>query len=382
MTCRLNCNSRSIYSTRSKKTRCTGRHPCILCVKLGLACTFNASYTRGRLPSVISDIGLLDEQAVQNQGHSSFPIVDHAQSDCVPNVEPMSYPSPASVEQARSNRANYLEPQKQRLSSGGPSSRTSPEPEASQTDRQGHYVGPASGVSFLLRLQKKLVLQKTTSSSNSSIFTFGDASLPEFDPHFFILPAKNEAQHMVARYFDFAVPTHRFLHRPTIETWLEEFYDNVGVMKQKDGAHERIAMLFMIFAMAKEYMSIPSADSADISARYFQAAEQQLNAARGEIQLTSVQTRLCQCFYLLAQSRINHCWSLFGTTTHLAYAIGIHRRRRVDSTTDLVDLECRKRVFWCAYSLDNYLSTALGRPRTFHDDDIDQVLVLCDLVSL
>lgn len=42
---------------------------------------------------------------------------------------------------------------------------------------------------------------------------------------------------------------------------------------------------------------------------------------------------------------------------------------------DLVELECRKRVFWCAYGLDNYLSAALGRPRTFHDEDIDQVNV-------
>jgi hypothetical protein len=38
----------------------------------------------------------------------------------------------------------------------------------------------------------------------------------------------------------------------------------------------------------------------------------------------------------------------------------------------MIDVECRKRVFWAAYTLDNYLSAALGRPRTFHDDDIDQ----------
>jgi hypothetical protein len=60
---------------------------------------------------------------------------------------------------------------------------------------------------------------------------------------------------------------------------------------------------------------------------------------------------------------------------HLILAIGIHRKRRVETSNgvDLVELECRKRVFWCAYGLDNYLSAVLGRPRTFHDDDIDQV---------
>lgn len=111
------------------------------------------------------------------------------------------------------------------------------------------------------------------------------------------------------------------------------------------------------------------------SARYFQAADQQLSSETGEIRLTSVQARLCQCFYLLSRSRVNHCWSLFGTTARLILAIGIHRKRRLETSngSDLIEFECRKRVFWCAYGLDNYLSAALGRPRTFHDDDIDQV---------
>lgn len=73
------------------------------------------------------------------------------------------------------------------------------------------------------------------------------------------------------------------------------------------------------------------------------------------------------------QSRINRCWNLFGTTARLAIAAGLHRRRRQQSKPDFIVLECRKRVFWCAYSLDIYLSAALGRPRMFHDDDIDQV---------
>lgn len=130
-------------------------------------------------------------------------------------------------------------------------SRNSPEPP--QTDRQGHYVGPSSGVSFLLRVQKKLH-QKVSFSQNTSIFTFGDAPLPDFDPSFLVLPPKAEAQMLVARYFDFAIATHRFLHRPTVEEWLKDFYDGVGVMRQKDGARERTALLFMVFAHATEHL--------------------------------------------------------------------------------------------------------------------------------
>ncbi|KAJ5001169.1 hypothetical protein K4K48_001697 [Colletotrichum sp. SAR 10_66] len=62
-------------------------------------------------------------------------------------------------------------------------------------------------------------------------------------------------------------------------------------------------------------------------------------------------------------------------------ALGIHRKSRLEAKpTDLanhIDLECRKRTFWCAYNLNTYLSAALGRPMTFHDEDIDQELPLC-----
>ena len=115
------------------------------------------------------------------------------------------------------------------------------------------------------------------------------------------------------------------------------------------------------------------------SARYYLAAEHQLAREKGSIRLTSVQARLTQCYYLLTQSRINHCWSLFGTVSHLVLATGLNRNRRSDVTSGLgqIEAECHRRTFWCAYTLDVYLSVVLGRPRLFHDEDIDTELPSC-----
>ncbi|KAF4472113.1 hypothetical protein FALBO_976 [Fusarium albosuccineum] len=267
------------------------------------------------------------------------------------------------------------------------SMRNSPEP--SPTDEQGHYVGPASGVSFLLRIQKKLQVQfQSPGYLNSSIFNFGDRPLPGHDSSFAILPPKQLAESMVKRYFDFAATTHRFLHRPSIEAWLEELYETNGAMLYQETARSRTALLFMVFAHSNNYRSQPTSDtkssiqeSAESSARFFAVAEHQLSMEKDQIRLAHVQARLAQCFYLLAQSRLNHCWTLFGITAHLAMALGIHRKSRVDvkasNRVDHVDLESRKRTFWCAFNLNTYLSAALGRPMTFHDEDIDQELPLC-----
>jgi hypothetical protein len=148
-------------------------------------------------------------------------------------------------------RDEYMARTLQEPDSAVHSSRNSPEP--SQTDLQGHYVGPSSGVSFLIRAQKRLH-QIVSLPSSSSIFTFGDSALPEIDSSFFVLPLKSVASALVARYFDFGAPTHRFLHRPTVEGWLEEFYENLGVLRQKEGEREKKALIFMVFAQAKEYM--------------------------------------------------------------------------------------------------------------------------------
>ncbi|KAH7416810.1 hypothetical protein BKA64DRAFT_691375 [Cadophora sp. MPI-SDFR-AT-0126] len=372
--------SRACDRCKRKKTRCSGRLPCILCTTSGLSCEFTAAYTRGRPPSVLPEDGM----GYTDSGVSIVPVQLKSNRNSTDG---------APIHPVQSDMPQLLHVD--RVESRVQSSRNSPEPphkdnpaqltlsqgltSSNRTDLQGHFVGPSSGVSFLLRVQKKLH-QKVSFSHKSSIFTFGDAPLPKYDPSFFLLPPKADAEILVARYFDFAVATHRFLHRPTVESWLEEFYDNLGVMLQKDGAKERTALLFMVFAHAREHMHDDgNHNGVDTSARYFQAADQQLSSETGEIRLTSVQARLCQCFYLLSRSRVNHCWSLFGTTARLILAIGIHRKRRLETSngSDLIDFECRKRVFWCAYGLDNYLSAALGRPRTFHDDDIDQELPTC-----
>lgn len=162
-----------------------------------------------------------------------------------------------------------------------PASRTSPEP--TQTDLEGHYVGPSSGVAFLLRVQKRL--EKSVSfPHSSSVFNFGDAPLPQynsnasaispmtgpqpyFDTTFSMMLSREYTVRLVQRYFDFAVPVDRFLHRPTIERWLAEFYDTMGAMHSRDDAPAQTAILFMVFAIAQEHLK-PQLTAVESGMRY------------------------------------------------------------------------------------------------------------------
>jgi hypothetical protein len=181
------------------------------------------------------EVGEQASRATEEQLHGSDP----------PQEE--NIPSPVSIEM------RSFEPSKPDNGvSATQSSRNSPEP--APIDRQGHYVGPASGASFLLRVQRKLQQQPTASSSEASIFTFGDLPLPEFEnTRFLILPPRSEAENLLVRYFEFASATHRFLHRGTVEAWLQELYETHGSMRGHADARSRTALLFMVFAHAENF---------------------------------------------------------------------------------------------------------------------------------
>ncbi|CAK7237640.1 hypothetical protein SBRCBS47491_010056 [Sporothrix bragantina] len=410
--------TRACDRCKTRKIKCNGIQPCSFCSQARAMCTYESAYNRGRLPSVVpaessSNLVRIDsivnpiahtdypEQAsvesrsqppflaVQHRAGSGMSIPGYHQLPPEPHLDSHLVTPPVSAAVAavaplqpplESSAGSSLQP--------SPSRPTSPEP---QTDLQGHYIGPASGVSFLLRLQKRLH-QAVSFSHPDSIFTFGDAPLhqpSEFDPSFCMMLPRDDAQRLLDRYFDYAMPTYRFLHYPTVQKWFTEFYDSLGAMNDGSGAAAKAALLFMIFAHAWAYM--PDEDKpgpSDLSVRYYLAAENLLAKEKGAVLLTSVQARLLQCYYLLTRSRINHCWNQFGTVTRLALAIGLHRNKRPDiggaqrggasgDQLGLIESECRRRTFWCAYTLDAYLSLSLGRPPTFHDDDIDTELPTC-----
>ncbi|KAJ5802161.1 uncharacterized protein N7503_004611 [Penicillium pulvis] len=106
---------------------------------------------------------------------------------------------------------------------------------------------------------------------------------------------------------------------------------------------------------------------------YYQLAEQILSKETGMPSLESAQARFLTVLYLLGTSRMNQAWFNFGQTVQLLMTIGVHRKQaRLDSTTIEITLQCSKRLLWCCFTLDQYLSLILGRPRLLREEDIDQ----------
>ncbi|KAK7610248.1 fungal-specific transcription factor domain-containing protein [Phyllosticta paracitricarpa] len=391
--------TRACDNCKSKKKRCTGTQPCPSCEKAAKPCTYLASYTRGRFNTPPSSRGL-DALVLAAESHNHL-------SDRRRRGSSSTCPDPMPVPVSRRNAsfsADYppsvlpalppLHHQGPRLSPLHPlapaddSKRPSVQLPARPTSRRPspetdrRHLGPKSSGAWLRRAMRKLNQARPPSdgslgprsgtSSEATVFTFGDkppVTTSGFEAP--LPPPALHAEYLVGRYFEFAMPTYRFLHRPSITSWLWELsHDKVVVAPAKR------AVLYMIFAYAMLYetsrIKDQEADSRRKSEADFREAQVLLAHETGPATLESVQARFIQCHYLLSTGRSNQAWYTFGTTVQLSMALGLHRKRYSAEKASLVVRETKRRLFWAIYTLDRYLAIVSDRPTMLQDDDISQ----------
>lgn len=223
--------SRACDRCKKRKIRCSGTKPCDTCERAATTCAYAAPYHRGRRPPPVAPA----------QQRNAWP--SHDERDVhLPGA-------PGLLDEAnRHSEPAEVSDEAGRAPTGDLPSRASP---GTVTDLQGHYIGPASGVSFLARVQGRLQQSRHASSN----FTFGDVPLPDFDPIPSVMVSSEETVRLVDRFFNFTMPIDRFFHRPTVEEWRREFCETMGSMKSGDDGPARRAALWMIFAMAQEHMA-------------------------------------------------------------------------------------------------------------------------------
>ncbi|KAL2870224.1 transcription factor domain-containing protein [Aspergillus lucknowensis] len=347
--------TRACDACKLKKKACTGTIPCGPCVRRMTDCTYNTTYHRG-VAVTPPPSGL------------------HQKRD---------FSSPASQQTTHETESGSNTPY-------GPSGRRH------SSDIADQYWGPTSAHSFLGRAVRDLPAtpsnavksaQDSIRASKASIFRFGDRVAPEVHLTDFEWPDRKTAEDMTRRYFEFACPTYRTLHQPTIEGMIHDFYGNEAQYDRRDclpgESTASYAILLMVFGTAAMFQSGPDgrirdADEAGWKASelYFVKAEQLLSQETGVPTLESVQARFLTVLYLISSSRANKAWFTLGTAIQLMMALGLHSRRSNQDANgvDLVQRECRRRTVWCSYTLDKYLSVILGRPRLWHDEDLDEEL--------
>ncbi|KAF7716715.1 Fungal Zn(2)-Cys(6) binuclear cluster domain-containing protein [Penicillium ucsense] len=356
--------SRACDNCKRKKVRCDGTLPCSKCAKRNLDCAYDAKYGRGRPPTPPISTTISD------QARSS-------RADRLDGLSTWQHASPPTVPAAAEHNV----------------SRASPDVEL-----EGQYFDPTSGLNFLHRARKKLLIHdgltdpyaSNGAEKNQLLTSAGDRPfLHEDEDTENFIPNGPAAKNLVQFYFESCVVTYRIFHRQTVEVWLEAFLKDLEherpVVRSLNNA--RTAIILTIMAIATLRMERVDTETSvgsetpipQQSDRLFGAGMKLVDQETGFPRLESAQARLIQVLYLLQTSRINKGWYTLGTVFQISLSLGMHRRR--DQKRDFpftsrrhnyITSECYKRTFWSAYIIDEYLSVVFGRPRLYRDEDIDQ----------
>ncbi|KAJ4305552.1 hypothetical protein N0V90_001083 [Kalmusia sp. IMI 367209] len=345
---------------KAKKAKCSGTQPCDSCAQKQLTCLYESRYSRGKPPTPLSGSSLRSMSCIDNS-------------------------TPASPSQITPAPQVLEAPQVQEVPS-----RASPELEVS-----GQYADSTSVLSFLHRAWRRL--------SDNPTGQPVDATMGKVDEHQLLVSAGDKPFQRMAKlqvpplprtlelaalYFSVCMATYRMLHRPTVEDWLKTVVENAEHgwplwhrITRPQGAVALAVLAVASFHEAKIKGSNTSPDDSELSLRQadelFCESVQLVETETGYPKLESAQARLIQVLYLLTSSRVNQAWYAFGHTLLIISALGLHRRkdrRKQNQPRDYIEEQCRKRTFWVAYILDKYLGVVFGRPRHYHDDDIDQDL--------
>ncbi|OOO04481.1 hypothetical protein OAory_01053280 [Aspergillus oryzae] len=379
--------TRACDACKRKKKACTGNLPCRPCLKRQEVCTYNSTYNRGVAVSPPPSSHTIQQHHAPLRGTTD----SNSQDSRLSFASPVTYTSPDTTRPATYHDAT--------TSVISPPSKTNTryhdhEPEIQRTEVADRYWGPTSAHSFLDRAALGLPTPPSNAirasddpshDRTTSIFQFGDRVVPETSVTEFQWPDLETAEALVHRYFEFASPTHRVLHQQTVENMVQRLYQR----GRPDGEHISgvtavcQAILLMVFSTATMFkmdakggMTDADENGWQTSEMYFTKADHLLSKESGAPRLESVQVRFLMVLYLLSSSRAHRAWFTLGTTIQLIMALGLHSRRRNRETAEvsLIQQECQRRVVWCSYTLDKYLSLMLGTPRLWHDDDLDERL--------
>lgn len=193
------------------------------------------------------------------------------------------------------------------------------------------------------------------------------------------LPPPDMAKGLMMMYFKVWHPLFPFLHGPTFLQAMEKVYfsGNQPQHSQEPCIDHRSTCWTTIFqcvfnlgSLLAPELELPS-ESKIQSPNSFNSL---LGTLSSRHDIVSLQALLAIQVYLVATMSLRQASTVGGCILRSMLHAGLHRCPFRYKQLSTHDRQLRKRIFWCAYAIDRYLSQALGLPLGIQDSDIDVCL--------
>ncbi|KAJ6258882.1 Transcriptional activator [Drechslerella dactyloides] len=341
---------------------------CSQCASVGFQCKTSdklsrRAFPRGYTESLEERVRILENEATELK---SLLDAKDEQLDVISRLHSYSPYSPTSLTSTSPKRPT---PSKPVSEASGPSvAEESPSeddtfsmPESSSLVHDGKsgefYTGASSGRAFI-------------EFSGNTFFTRKERIVKIFPnrsaAHAVKPPPRMISDLLVTAFFQEYHPLFPILHRPKFLS----IYDNLINCEQDSPEYPReyheIAQLFLVFSIASSQSETRNTAEHESFTRQWQYA---LEAIMLEPSLESLQCLVLAQLYCMSigdDSRLNQYKSLAVGT---ALRLGLNQDQKKFGVSAL-QLEMRKRAFWCVYLLDAFSAAMLGLPTLIKDDEV------------
>ncbi|BCR84190.1 transcription factor domain-containing protein [Aspergillus chevalieri] len=201
---------------------------------------------------------------------------------------------------------------------------------------------------------------------------------PAVSVHLGSAPPVGMAKELMMTYFKVWHPLFPFLHGPTFLQAMELLYSedapDTTAANQTPFLDHRNACWTTIFqcvfnlaSFLRPDLHLPPESQIESPSSMYPL----LGTLSCRHDIPSLQALLAAQLYLVARMSLRTASTVGGCILRSMLHAGLHRCPFRYKELSSHDRQLRKRIFWCAYAIDRYLSQALGLPLGIQDSDID-----------
>lgn len=188
-----------------------------------------------------------------------------------------------------------------------------------------------------------------------------------------VMPSKEQADILIAKYFEVVDPVYPFLHRRSFYADYERFW---ALPLEHRGMADAsfIALHYAMYALGTQFMQFPSYEERSQTAEFYCSAANQALRVYSYLNRTSmraIQAMLLMAYFLMNDNHASDAYAWAGIHLRQAYAMRLHRDPDiVVPEASVLEKQQRRKLWQAVFFHDTFLTVLLKLPPTATHSDV------------
>ena len=188
-----------------------------------------------------------------------------------------------------------------------------------------------------------------------------------------VMPSKEQADILIAKYFEVVDGVYPFLHRRTFYADYERFW---ALPPDKKGETDAsfTALLYAMYALGTQFVQFPSYEERSQTAEFYCSAANQALRVYSYLNRTSmraIQAMLLMSYFLMNDNHASDAYAWAGIHLRQAYAMRLHRDPDiVVPDASVLEKQQRRKLWQAVFFHDTFLTVLLKLPPTATHSDV------------